>query len=120
MRVHPRQQLVGVKGLGHIVHRAEFETAHDVAGLGFGGQEDDRNVSPVRCVLDAAAGLEPVHLRHHDVQQDQVRSHRRQHVQRLAAVGGDADRVAFFPQDGGEGLDVGGGILHDQDAAVGG
>jgi hypothetical protein len=120
MRVHPRQQLVGVKRLGHVVHCAELEATHDVARLGLRGQEDDRDVAPLRRSLDTRAGLETVHLRHHDVQQDQVRPHRGQHVERLSAVGGDADRVAFFPQDGGEGLDVGGGVLHDQNAAVGG
>ena len=51
---------------------AQLEAFDDVLGLDLGGQEDDRNVLFPFVGLEMLAGLEPVHLGHHDVQQDQV------------------------------------------------
>ena len=68
--------------------------------------------------LEPAAGLEAVHLRHHDVQQDEVGLHAGQHLERLLAVCGDTDLVAFALQNGRQGLDVGGRVIDNQNANV--
>ena len=99
MRAHARQQFVRVKRLSHVVHRPKVEPAHNVAGLGFRREEDDRDVTPRRHGFDARAGLEPVHFWHHHVQQDQVRTDLTEDLQGLPAVGGDMQQVALVAQD---------------------
>jgi PAS domain-containing protein len=94
-------KFVRVERLGHVVHGPELEPAHDVAGVGFRREEDDRNIAPRRYGLDALAGLEPVHFRHHHVQQDQVGPDLLENLQGLPAVGGDVQQVPVSAQDCG-------------------
>ena len=116
MRAHARQQFVRVKRLGHVVHRPELEPAHDVAGVGFRREEDDGDVTPRRHGLDALAGLEPVHFRHHHVQQDQVGTDLLENLQGLSAIGGDMQQVPIFAQHRRQRLNVGRGVFDNEDS----
>ena len=99
MRFHPRQQFVRAERLGDIVDGAELEAAHDVRRLGLGRQEDDRNFTPRGRSLDALACFKAVHLRHHDVEEDQIGPNALQRLERLPAVDGDADLVSLRLED---------------------
>ena len=68
--------------------------------------------------LRRAAGLETVHLRHDDVEQDEIGPQAGDQIERLPAAGGDADLVALVFERGGEHLDVGRCVIHHQNAAV--
>src|SRR5262245_5057494 len=120
MRVHAGQQLVGIERLAHIVHGAQFEPLDDVGSLGLGRQEDDRNLAPLLGGLKLPASLKAVHLRHHNVQQDEVGPYSAYHIERLAAVGGDADLVAPFLERSRQHLNIGRGVLDYEYAAAGG
>ena len=67
-----RQQLVGVDRLGDVVARAGLEALLAVALHRLRGQRDHREVLPLGALADAAQRLVAVHLRHHDVHQDDV------------------------------------------------
>jgi len=65
--------LVGVKRLGHVVHRSHIEGPHLVVGVVLSG-EDDGDVPGQRIVAKPVADAEAAHVGEADVQQDQVRS----------------------------------------------
>ena len=75
-----------VDRLGQVLVGAGIQPGHDVLGVGHGGDEDDRRERKRGVVLEAPAHLEAVDLRHHDVEQDQVRALGRRGSQRLLAV----------------------------------
>jgi len=86
MRLDVHHQLAGVEGLHHVVVATGRESdalVHDVA---FGRQEDDRHGDASGPQL--AAGGESIHLRHHDVHDDEVGRIASDGVQRIGAVVG--------------------------------
>src|SRR5579862_4556702 len=70
---HPqqRQQLVGIHRLGDVIRRAGLQTLLAVAFHGLRGERDDRQAAEARILADEPHGFVAVHLRHHDVHQDQ-------------------------------------------------
>ncbi len=68
-----RQQLRRVDRLGHEVGGAGGERVLPVVRTGQAALHQDRQVLPGRIGPDLTADLEPVHLRHHQVEQHQVR-----------------------------------------------
>jgi hypothetical protein len=68
--------------------------------------------------LDLAAGLETIHLRHHDVQQHEVGTEARQEIDGLPAVGGHARLVSVVLEDGDQRLQIRRGVIHNQDATA--
>src|SRR3989338_3077152 len=65
-------QLSRLEGLHDVVRRAQVHPRLDVGGEAEGGREDDRDVLGLRVRLEARAHLPPLHLGHHDVEQDEV------------------------------------------------
>ena len=45
---NPRQELLGVEGLGHIVHRAASQERHLVLHVALGAEDDDGNAVDLR------------------------------------------------------------------------
>lgn len=80
----PPRELVGVEGLGDVVHRAVAQRLHDVGDLAVGGHQDDRRLG--RLAADPAQQREPAHLRHLHVADGQVEGVRGQEVRGLRAV----------------------------------
>jgi hypothetical protein len=76
------------------VNRAELEPSHFLASLGERGQENDRAIASARIRLQAGAGFEAVHVRHHDVEQDQVRRRPLRDGDRVLAAPGGEQPVA--------------------------
>src|ERR1043165_1989329 len=68
-RVHARQQLLEVEGLGDVVVGAELEAENAIRLLAARRQHDDRRASPLP---QEAAELEAALSRQHHVENDQI------------------------------------------------
>ena len=69
-RANAGRQLVGMERLGDVVVGAEVEALGLVGGRALGGQQDHRHRPPL---AQLAHDLDAVEVRHHDVEQDDVR-----------------------------------------------
>jgi len=68
------QQIVHVKGLADEVVGAEFERQDRVGSAGTASDDDDGDIGDA---LEQAAQDQPVDVGEHQVEQDQIRGHRR-------------------------------------------
>ena len=87
--IDPRHQLARAERLGDIVVAADLETEHAIDLVVARRQEQDRHIGGL---ADLAADIEPVQLRHADIEHDEGRLLSRKLRQRLDAVarlGGD-------------------------------
>ena len=96
---HALDQLVRAEGFGDVVVGADLaaELLIDLPSLC--GEQDDGDVLGGGIVLDHAAGLVAVELRHHDVEDDEVGLLVAHLLQGLLAVGRGDDVVALRTQD---------------------
>ena len=69
---HARLEHLRVDRLHDVVDRAELEALDLRLRLGLAGEEDGRNAGRRRLALERAAHLEARHLRHLDVEEDQI------------------------------------------------
>ncbi len=90
----PRLNLFRVDGLDHVVVRAAPDALDLVRGRLEPGEHDYRNLLGLRILLEAMAGLEPVHHRHFEVQEHERGPPRRDSSQSLFAVHGELHVVA--------------------------
>ncbi len=72
MRTYPRQQNREFEGLGDIVIRAGFEAEYRICIAILSRQHDDRCTHALLAHL--LAGFAAIHVRHIDIEQDQVDS----------------------------------------------
>ena len=104
-----------VKGFGEIILRAQFDPFDHAAQIGHGRDDDHRNVAPFGLGLQLAQNLKAIHLRHHNIEQDQIRLFRGHLRQRLSPIGradgGIAQIVEFLLQ----GINIKGFVIDDQD-----
>ena len=70
--------------------------------------------------LELAAGFQPVHAGHDDVERDQVGSHAARDAERRQARVGDKGLVALLRQNLAQQAEVGRRIVDDQDRRVDG
>ena len=93
-RAHPAAELADRERLRDVVVGAELEPEHLVQLVVAGGQHDDRHAARRP---QALADLEPVQLRQHQVEHDEVEALLREPRQRLLAVArlDDAEAVAL-------------------------
>ena len=84
-------------------------------GLGQRRQEDDGGVASARVLLQARARLEAVHLRHHDVQHDEVGDDTLGDRQRVLAALGDEQPIAVPVERLVQDLEVRRIVVHQQD-----
>src|SRR5439155_23320832 len=84
-----------------------------VAVLVATGHEHDRGVSGPLVLLETAQDLVAVALRHHDVEEKDVRELRRQLVFETLTIGVRDDLVAGGPQDRLHHLEIGMRVVHD-------
>ena len=106
------QQLLALKGLGHVVVRAQLQAQHLIKGFLLGGQHDDGNL---RYLPHGAAYLPAVHARQHDIQNHQAGGILLEGGQRLipAAINGRIVAILFqiqLYQLGDVGI-----VVHDHD-----
>ena len=115
-RAHARDQRQLGNRLGQEIVGAGFEPAHAVGRLVERGDHDHRNVMRCRVGLEPAAHFEPVHVRHHHVEQDEIAFGAFADRQRLRAAHRRDDVEIFRRQPRLEQLDVGGDIVNDENA----
>ncbi len=73
-RRHPRLEVVQVYRLGDVIHRTRHHALRTrVAGI-LRRDQNHRDTGGLRAGFQLAAGFDAVNLRHHHVQQDQVRA----------------------------------------------
>ncbi len=113
---HSRQQRLELDRLGQEVVRSRFEPVHAFGRLAKRGNHHDWDMERGGIVLQPAAGLVPVHPRHHDVQQNEIGLPRTGKLQGLVPVRSGGDLVIFGRQLGLEEAGVGRHIVNDQDA----
>ena len=113
-RLDPGHQGGLVDGLRQVFVAARLEAGDDVLGVGFGGDRDDRHERERRIRFDPPADFHPVHLGHHDIQQDQVRLLRSRERQGFFAVGGREDLIPVGGEAGLEDVQVHGVVVRDE------
>src|ERR1041384_2475188 len=79
-QVNTVNQLSTGKRFGDVIIGAEFVAAQNVLVLDFGGQENHRNCGGFGLALESGEHFQTVHLRHHNIENDQVGFLVRQHV----------------------------------------
>ncbi len=103
-------------GLVRKVVGARLQPAHAVGGLVERGHHDHRQMERFGIALEPAADLEPVHARHHHVQQYEVAFAAFADFQRLLAVGGGDHVEIFRRQPRFEQLEVRNDVVNHQNA----
>ena len=73
--------------LGQIVVAAAFEPGDDIARVGLGGDQNDRNKRQRSIGFEAFDGLDAVEFGHHDIEQHEVGQHLQDPLQSLDPVG---------------------------------
>jgi hypothetical protein len=116
-RPHPGQQLGLVEGLGHEVVGAGLD-GQDPLLVAAGGDHDHGQERGGRVLAQPAADLVAVHLRHDDVEQDQVRAALGGQGQRLRARPGAEHPVAAGAEHGVEQADVGRQVVDGEDEGL--
>ena len=116
MSLDARVQFFHLEWLGEIIHPANGKRLHFVQLLGESTDEDDGNRLEIVVGFEVFAYLVAVHLRHIDVQQDQVRGIAPRRQQRQLAAGYGADFIPAVLEHTGQHLEIGGGVVHYQDA----
>ena len=114
--VHPGDDLFGLKGLGDIVHRPQLEPFDLVFGLPERRQENNGDIMVRGVGLEAPADLEAIDARHHDVEQDEIGEGFSRDRQGALTVFGHQQAVAAPGEGLGKHLQVGGVVVHHQDA----
>ena len=100
---------------GDVIHRAGVEPPRQILHVRLGRDEDDGNVRDRFIFFEAAAGLEAVHLGHHDVQQHQVRMDGRSDAEGLGPAGGEKDLMAERCQHLAQQVEIGGLVVDQQE-----
>src|SRR5215208_867536 len=108
----PRQQLLGIKGLGYVVVRTELEADHLVHRLALRRQQHYRDVALLPHLLQ---DLEPAHPRQHDVQHDEVQRLPPEYPERLHPVLRRQHPISLRRQHDGRYLQERRVVVHQQD-----
>ncbi len=111
----PREQRHVVDRLGQEVVGTAFQAAHAIVRIGQRGHHHDGDMLGLLQGLEPPAGLEAVHVRHHDVEQDDVRCLGAGERDRLLAAACQRHLVVFAPELGFEQLPVREHVVHDED-----
>ena len=108
----------GFKGYGppEVFVRAHVAHQFLVVDRGVGGRaKDDGQVVQARVLADFVAEAVAVHLRHEDIGNEHVHALTLQQSERVHAVGGLEDHVAFVFELRAEQLQVDGVVVNDED-----
>ena len=117
VRPDPRQQFLGNERLGDVVDRAGLERAQQELAVLGGGEEDRRHLAHAGLVLQRGQQFEPVHARHHHVEQHQVGRGGPRGRQRFGPIACGGHRIAVAFQQRADHPQVRGLVVDDEDAA---
>ncbi len=113
VRAHTGAHDGGVDRLHDVVDGARLEALGLILGLLQAGHEDDRDPLRGFVGLETAAHLEPVHAGHPDIQEHQVG--RGREFEGLACAR-RREHLVISPERFGEGANIRGPVVHDQNA----
>jgi hypothetical protein len=105
-RAHPGEEGGVLEGLRQVVVAAGVESRDDVAGVGLRRHEDHRDRLEPGVALELAHDRDAVELRHHDVEEDQVRLELAGAGEPFLAVGCGLDLVAVRLEAHAQDLEV--------------
>ena len=91
------------------------DPAHEARSIAL---REHRDVGGGRIGTDPPAGFQPVHPRHHDVEDDQIGALGVHLPKTLLAVGGGPHLIALDPQVHLDDVEQPGIVVHDEDAAL--
>ncbi len=112
--IDSRPQLKGIERLGNEVHGTKIESRDLVLRTAGTRQEDDRDHGELAVRLERQTHIEPGHVRHVDVQEDEVRPLAPGHFETgLAAVRIDKVQALFAQPCLGQGQCIG-AVVHYQ------
>ena len=109
-----RAQLEPVVGLRHEVVGPGLEAGDARLAVVEGRDEDDGHLGEPGVLAEAAAGLEAVDARHHDVEQDEVGRRRRRGLERLEAALARGDAQVVRGEQRAKRLAVARLVVHDE------
>ena len=115
MVCHPRQHEVTVDGLGDEVDRTGLQTGALRRLVTQRREEDNRNGLAERATVETAADLQPIHPRHHHIEQHQINRAAREHQQRGFARRGNA-YIILVGEDVDEQVEDRLRVIHHQNA----
>ena len=115
-RAHAREKSDFVNRLGQEVVGAGLKSRQPVGGLIQRRHHDNRNMRSRRVGLEAAADLEPVHSRHHDVEQNDVAVAVGADLERVRAVAAGQDVEIIGRQASFKQFEIGSDVVDDQNA----
>ena len=95
VRAYAGHGLQRIKGLDHVIVRAEIQAQDLLRIRVLRGNDDHRDVADLPELLQ---DVEPVQLRHHDIEEAQGNIPLRHHLKRFLAVAGLRHLVAFIFQ----------------------
>ena len=113
LRLDPGLQQGRVDRLQDIVRGPQVEALRLVGSLTLGGEKNDRYVPCLWISLQLATDLVAIDLRHHDIQQDQVRCLGLRNLEGDMAIDGHLDLVVI-PQDALHHIQVFRRVVHRQ------
>ena len=114
MRAHPGADLVNVERLADVIGGAQVETLDLLLYSAHHGHKDDRNAVAHRRSLDPATDFVAIHLRHDDVEQDQIGRRRSQRqVEGFGPAGRHFDAIVVLKR-AEQFMNVGRDIVHHQ------
>ena len=82
-RPHRDHQLFRLEGFGDVILGPQFYPFQGVFPARFGSQENEGDGHPLPAGADCTVECQPVHPRHHDIRQDQVRADLAHHLEPL-------------------------------------
>ena len=111
-----RHQLEVVDRLGQKIVGASLQAAHAISHLVERGHHNDRDMRGRRIAFQPAADLEAVHVRHHDIEQDNVDLAVLAGLDGIGPVQGGQHLEILGQQPHFEELHIGGDVVDDEDA----
>jgi len=116
LAAHPGDHHGQVEGLRHVVVGSPLESFDGVGGVVQRRGEDDRKLRARPCAAHALQHLEPAHVRHQHLEQDEIRIACFDALERVEAVLSLLDGEAVPLEAAGQELAVVGVVVHHQDA----
>src|SRR5262245_56962402 len=98
-----------------VVDGSELKTGNLVLHFSKSGKKNNNDIPSRIICLDCAANFKPIHPRHHDVQQYQVRASALDDVQRRLAARRDQNSMICSIQSADENLKIDGTVVDNKD-----
>ena len=84
--MHACPQVLRFKRFRHVVISAELQSLQTTLNSRLGGQKDNRNIIDIRILLNELRQFQTVHIRHHQVRNNQINRFLEENLLRLYAI----------------------------------